>query len=101
MQAVIISMHLGILKAGILWHLLWDPGLFAAHFYDTASAALGMIIGFACVLAVDNPLADCPCSRRLQTWWFNIPYANDEHHAHDRILIPVDFFLQLFYETFS
>ena len=62
MQAVIISMHLGILKAGILWHLLWDPGLFAAHFYDTASAALGMIIGFACVLAVDNPLADCPAA---------------------------------------
>ena len=54
MQAVIISMHLGMLKAGILRYLLWDPGLFAAHFHDTASAALGMITGSACALAEDH-----------------------------------------------
>ena len=111
MQAVIISMHLGMLKAGILWHLLWDPGLFAAHFHDTASAALGrspvlpvhwrMITDFACALAVDYPSADGPCNRGLRTWRFKIPYANDKHHAHDSILTAVDFFLQLFYETFS
>ena len=53
MQAIIISMHLGMLKAGILRHLLWDPGLFATHFHDTASATLGMIVGFASALAVE------------------------------------------------
>ena len=54
MQAIIISMHLGMLKAGILRHLLWDPGRFATHFHDTASATLGMIVGFASALADDH-----------------------------------------------